>query len=168
MNHIMIKPAEAPEDIIIVSSLAKEIWTQHYRPIIGQAQIDYMLDKFQSESAICRDIAGGYTYYIASLNSTPCGYSAVKKDNGVFLSKFYVRQTERGKGIGKAMLAAVWAYAKEHCAPRIWLTCNKHNTTTLQVYRKLGFSVIDSIITDIGGGFVMDDYVLEKKLDWFD
>ena len=163
MTDITIQTA-AEDDAAMIAALAKEIWTQHYLPIIGQAQIDYMLDNLQSESAIRRDIAAGYTYYIAFSGNTPYGYSAIKQDKGVFLSKFYVRQAHRGKGAGRAMLDAIRAYAKKHDAARIWLTCNKHNTASLQVYQRLGFTVIDSIVTDIGGGFVMDDYVLELQL----
>jgi RimJ/RimL family protein N-acetyltransferase len=123
-----------------------------------------MLEKFQSESAISHDIEGGYTYLIAYFDGTPCGYSSIKQDNGVFLSKFYVMKAYRGKGIGKEMIRTINEYAAKHSAHRIWLTCNKHNSASLGIYEKLGFKAIDSIVTDIGGGFVMDDYVLEKDL----
>jgi len=43
-------------------NLAREIWTDHYVPIIGQAQVDYMLDTFQREEAIAAQLAGGYEY----------------------------------------------------------------------------------------------------------
>ena len=162
-ENITIKKA-VKSDSKLIETLAKEIWTQHYLSIIGIGQIDYMLDKFQSESAISHDIECGYTYLIAYFDGTPCGYSAVKQDNGVFLSKFYVMKAYRGKGIGKAMMRTIAAYAEEHSEGRIWLTCNKHNSASLGIYEKLGFKAIDSIVTDIGGGFVMDDYVLEKDL----
>ncbi len=56
----------------MVEALAKEIWTQHYLSIIGIDQIDYMLDKFQSELAISNDIECGYTYFIAYFDDMPC------------------------------------------------------------------------------------------------
>ena len=160
---ITIKNADK-SDSKLIETLAKEIWMQHYLPIIGIEQIDYMLDKFQSESAISHDIECGYTYLIACFDGTPCGYSSIKNDDGVFLSKFYVMKAYRGKGVGKSMMNAIAAYAAEHNAGRIWLTCNKHNSASLGIYEKLGFKAIDSIVTDIGGGFVMDDYVLEKDI----
>ena len=40
-----------PADVNSVAALARVIWNQHYVPIIGQAQTDYMLAKFQSASA---------------------------------------------------------------------------------------------------------------------
>ena len=35
-------------EIAAVSALAEEIWRQHFIPIIGEAQVKYMLAKFQS------------------------------------------------------------------------------------------------------------------------
>lgn len=162
-NNIIIKTA-ASQDASIIQMLAQEIWMQHYTPIIGKAQVDYMLDKFQSKDAVVDQISNGYIYYIAYDDSTPCGYSGIKEENGVFLSKLYVRQAHRGKGIGKALLTEILAYANLIKASRIWLTCNKQNTNTLSVYQKLGFNVTDNRVSDIGNGFVMDDYILEKPL----
>ena len=146
-----------------VESLAKTIWNQHYTPIIGQSQVDYMLEKYQSKAAVKNDIKNGYTYYIAYLDNEPQGYCAVKMDDGVFLSKFYVIDEARGKGIGKSLLGYVKDYGNQHGAKRIWLTCNKGNPT-LDIYKNLGYEVTKSIVTDIGNGYVMDDYVLQKKL----
>ena len=55
-------------------------------------------------------------------------------------------------------------YAKERNLKRIYLSVNKHNTPSYEVYLHLGFKVIDAVVTDIGGGFVMDDYIMEYRL----
>lgn len=163
-NNLYIKVATS-SDIANIHILAKEIWTQHYTPIIGVPQVSYMLEKIQSQAAIETDILNGYVYYIAYSDGTPCGYSAIKIDNSaLFLSKFYVKQNYRKKGVGKSILNYIDTYAKQNCAKRMWLTCNKHNDKSLAVYQKLGFTIIDECITDIGKGFVMDDYVLEKNI----
>ncbi len=47
-----------------VARLACEIWNQHFIPIIGKAQVDYMLEKFQSKRAISEQIENGYSYYL--------------------------------------------------------------------------------------------------------
>lgn len=162
-KNITIKTATS-QDASTIQMLAQEIWLQHYTPIIGKAQVDYMLDKFQSETAVKDQLSDGYIYYIAYVDKTPCGYCGIKKENGIFLSKLYVSQTHRGKGVGKALIKEILAYANQSRANRIWLTCNKNNTNTLSVYQKLGFNIIDKCVTDIGNGYVMDDYVLEKSL----
>jgi GNAT superfamily N-acetyltransferase len=86
------------------------------------------------------------------------------RDNSVFLSKFYIEKLYRGKGLSKKLLEKVKNFAYGRKAQSIWLTCNKYNSLALSVYKKLGFEIIDSIETDIGEGYIMDDYVLEMKL----
>ncbi len=164
MTQITIKTAISSDDIKTTEKLAREIWTQHYHPIIGQAQVEYMLNKYQSYDSINQSINDGYIYYLAYYKEGPCGYSAIRKDNGVFLSKFYVRESHRGLGIGKTMMNTIIDYANENNLDRIWLTCNKFNSNALEIYKKLGFEIVDSIVTDIGNGFVMDDYVLVKGI----
>lgn len=164
MNQlIQTKTATTNRDFAVIESLAKQIWSSHYTPIIGVSQVEYMLDKFQSQSAIADDIANGYVYTLVSSGEAECGYSAIKLDQGVFLSKFYVLETHRGQGLGKALLNNILDFAKQHNQQRIWLTCNKNNPS-LSVYKKMNFTIVDKIVTDIGGGYVMDDYVLEKAL----
>ena len=45
----------------------------------------------------------------------------------------------------------------------LWLTVNKGNPS-VQAYQRLGFSIAAEIVMDIGGGFVMDDYRMEKPV----
>ena len=44
------------------------------------------------------------------------------------------------------------------------LRVNKNNHQALAAYQKYGFSRASDVIEDIGGGFVMDDYILTKTL----
>ena len=44
----------------------------------------------------------------------------------------------------------------------MYLTVNKGNDLGVRAYRGNGFSVIDAVETDIGQGFIMDDYIMEK------
>ena len=153
------------EHIHDVAGLAREIWTQHYVPIIGQQQVDYMLEKFQSEVAIAEQIATGYEYYVISHEAERQGYMAIVPDvdNGTaMLSKIYVRAGCRGLGLGQIMLAFAEATCNERGISRLWLTVNKHNLDTLTWYLRRGFSNQGPIVQDIGGGFIMDDFRLEK------
>ncbi|MBN2883728.1 MAG: GNAT family N-acetyltransferase, partial [Clostridia bacterium] len=159
-----IEDVENEKQIKDIEELAKTIWTEHYMPIIGPYQIDYMLNKYQSFEAISESLSNGYIYFIASIEGQACGYSAITFDNGIFLSKFYVEKSYRGKGIGKMLFNKIIEAAALHKQSRIWLTCNKYNSETIGIYKKMGFEIIDSIVTDIGNGFVMDDYVMEKNL----
>jgi ribosomal protein S18 acetylase RimI-like enzyme len=90
---------------------------------------------------------------------------AVKKETDfLFLSKIYVLSTYRGKKIGKAALQHVVDMANSFNLNTIKLNVNKFNTNSILAYKKLGFIKIKSIITDIGNGFIMDDYQMEKTM----
>ena len=57
-------PVTTSDHMSIVESLAREIWTEHYTPIIGKLQVDYMLDRFQSRQAIAQQIREGVLYFL--------------------------------------------------------------------------------------------------------
>jgi hypothetical protein len=41
---------------------------------------------------------------------------------------------------------------------------NRRNQAAIDAYLKHGFTVATLVMEDIGGGFVMDDYVMAKPL----
>ena len=162
---IEIKPAISQSDFEIISQLAFIIWEEHYTKIIGSAQVTYMLNKYQTVSSIESQVVEGYQYYLVYSNKTPVGYlSFIKKEDAFFLSKIYVLSVERGKGIGKFMMEFLDKKAADLNLQSISLTVNKKNTKSIDAYKKMGFAKIESIITDIGNGFVMDDFVMNKKI----
>jgi len=153
------------EQIKRCAQLARHIWTEHYVPIVGEDQVDYMLDRFQSEEAMRRHVSEGWIYYIACAGKEDVGYFALKPEEGsVMLSKYYVHKEYRGKGIGRMMIELIKSICAELGAGEIYLTVNKKNAGSIAAYEKLGFVNSASLVTDIGGGFVMDDYKFTMKL----
>jgi ribosomal protein S18 acetylase RimI-like enzyme len=151
------------QHIEAVEALAKEIWTEHYIPIIGRGQVDYMLARFQSMQAISEQIAMGYLYFLIEEEGQFVGYVSVQpKEHELFLSKIYVLSSCRGKGYGKKAVKFVEELAKEKGLGKIVLTVNKNNTLAIKAYEAIGFKKIEAIVQDIGNGFVMDDYKMEK------
>jgi RimJ/RimL family protein N-acetyltransferase len=47
---------------------------------------------------------------------------------------------------------------------KIALTVNKNNVNSIKAYEKMGFKNVGSVVQDIGSGYVMDDYKMEKTL----
>jgi ribosomal protein S18 acetylase RimI-like enzyme len=162
----MIIEVKNKEQIDQVAQLADEIWREHYIPIIGIKQVDYMLSKFQSSQAISHQISEeGYIYYLISEGNKNLGYISVKeKDKELFVSKVYIHSDYRGKGFGRQAINFIQNKANELKLDRITLTVNKNNTNSIKVYEKLGFKNRGSIIQDIGKGFVMDDYKMEMVI----
>lgn len=155
MNTIITK-AVSSGDFTTISALAHEIWNEHYAGLLSQEQIDYMLQLNQTPEAVALQVAGETVYYIACKDGEPAGYFAVKPDGGnLFISKLYIRREFRGMGIGRAFLSR--AAADFPNAKTMRLFVNKHNSS-VNAYLKMGFKINRSMITDIGDGFVMDDY----------
>jgi len=152
-------------DIAAVVKIAKPIWHQHYDPIIGKQQVDYMLEKFQSTQAIQEQIAEGYRYYQVLEEKRTVGYFAVQVQDqtDLFIGKFYLCELVRGKGLGRAMLNFIEQFATQQNCAHLKLTVNKCNPA-YQAYLKLGFKNDGAIKFDIGNGYVMDDYLMSKDL----
>ena len=165
MHQIAFESIVTQSGMEAVSRMAAEIWTEHYGPIIGNAQVNYMLEKFQSPAVIAGQIKEGYEYFFLCQNGEKEGYMGIQPQNGrLFLSKLYVRKSSRGQGVARA--AAV--FARDLCRSRglsaIWLTVNRNNTGAVSAYKKLGFEVIREEAADIGEGYVMDDYIMEMRV----
>ncbi len=160
-----INKVSKKEQLSTIVNLAYEIWYEHYTPIIGKHQVDYMLEKFQSVEAMTEQIKNGSLYFLILDDDIPLGYmSADLLTDRLFLSKFYITKSERGKGYGRIMMAHLETLAKEKNLNKISLTVNKYNTGSITIYKKIGFAISDSVVKDIGEGFFMDDYQMEKRL----
>lgn len=160
------KPAKTNSDFNTISVLAKSIWTEHYTPIIGLNQVNYMLDNFQSQKAIERQInSDNYHYYIMMDENKAIGYLSIKQnDDTLFLSKIYINKSSRGKGLGKIAMHFIEEQAKDLNCKIIYLTVNKYNTNSIMAYQKTGFVKTEELVIDIGNGYVMDDYRMEKLI----
>lgn len=161
----------SPEQIAAVAALAREIWSEYYVPLIGPAQVDYMIGKFQSAAAIREQIGQGYEYFLvrrAEQGGGPgadIGYCAVQEQPGslMFLSKLYLHHAARGSGTGRRCMEFIEGLAGRRGLATVWLTVNKGNPT-VHAYLRLGFRIAAELVMDIGSGFVMDDYRMEKAL----
>jgi ribosomal protein S18 acetylase RimI-like enzyme len=164
-------PVTHVEHIGIVTRLAREIWNEHYTPIIGAQQVEYMLTNFQSEAAINKQLACGYEYFLIGVKDSDglidwVGYFASQDQPGeqrLFISKLYVCAKQRGRGWGKAALEFLTRMARDRGLRTLWLTVNKHNPT-LRQYVRWGFVNVGPVVADIGGGYVMDDFKLERQV----
>lgn len=154
------------EEIAELAQVAAEIWREYYVSIITIEQIEYMIGKFQSVSAIEDQIHHqGYEYYFIHNDESVVGYMSVKEEeNKLFLSKFYISKEHRGRGYASQASAFLEQLCKDRNLSRIWLTVNRYNTSTIKVYEKKGFQIVKEQKADIGNGFVMDDFIMEKEI----
>lgn len=157
--------AENDSQLQEIADLAEIIWHQHFTPIIGKEQVIYMVDKFQSFHALKEQLTEGYEYYQIFDNGEFVGYTGIHPEDGrLFLSKLYIKKESRGRHLATKTFHFLQELCRERSLRAIWLTCNKHNDSSLAVYHHLGFQVIDTQEADIGNGFIMDDYIMEYPI----
>lgn len=145
--------------------LAKEIWNDCYKDIISQEQIDFMLSSMYDANKIKEALANGDQWEILKADNEPVGYIHYRiEENKLFLSKIYLKQDPKYKGLGQVMMNHVIDYGIQNDLEVIYLTVNKNNQKAIRFYEKNRFQNVKSETFDIGNGFVMDDYIYEKKL----
>jgi len=166
MDTLRFIPVKTHADCHAVEALAFPIWREHYTPIIGSPQVDYMLNKLQTAHAVENQIRQGSHYFLLqSPEGENIGYlSFVLRPAELFLSKLYLRKDYRGQGWARAALEFMKNLARDKQMNRVTLTVHKQNPS-VKVYQALGFEILEPIVTDIGEGFVMDDYRMGLSLE---
>ncbi len=154
-------------DIPLLRDLAQRIWRACYPAIISTEQIEFMLGWMYSEEQIRKELAQGVTWeVIEDEQGAGIGFLAycLEPDNRVKLNKLYVLPEIQGKGIGSAALRHIFQSAAKLGARAVWMQVNKANHRAIGAYKKAGFYIAEEAVFDIGNGFVMDDYLMEKAV----
>ena len=153
------------KDIQTTSNFAKNVFVDYYIDLIGLDQATYMANLFLSEQAIANLIKDNAVFKIVKQDNQIIGFYEYKKeDERIFLSKLYVDKNYRHSKVGSLMFNDLCTIAKNEGVKSIYLTVNKHNTPSYNIYLHWGFKVIDSVVNDIGNNYVMDDYIMEYYL----
>ena len=166
LSEVKILPVTSPTRKMAVVSLAQIIWNEWFPSIISQEQVNYMVEKFQSMPAIDEAITEkGYEYFLMILGDTPIGYMGVAPDDGaLLLSKLYLMKPFRGQRRSNLFFDKAEEVAKEKGFTKVRLFVNRHNYNSIRVYLRKGYRIVDEVKTDIGEGFICDDFLMEKDL----
>ena len=164
--EFQIREIETGHDIMEVNRLAGIVWRETYRTLLTREQIAYMIEKYQSVRALTEQLVfGGYRYFLLEEAAEAVGYCGVQMQEGkLFLSKMYLMARAQGKGYFRQMLERLEQLCRDNGATAIWLTVNRYNDRAIGAYRHMGFREIRTQAVDIGNGYVMDDYVLERPV----
>jgi GNAT superfamily N-acetyltransferase len=160
----------AADELPMVKELANHIWFAHYPGIISEAQINYMLSIWYQPDAMAREMEVRDVWYalIEAEARGAVGYLSFEKQSEkgsvLFINKLYVLPEMHGRGIGAAALTWAEERARDLACHRVQLRVNKSNPIAIRAYQRAGFQFIDDVCTDIGSGFVMDDYLMEKAV----
>jgi GNAT superfamily N-acetyltransferase len=166
-DQIQIVPA-TEEHLPALAELAGVIWRQHYPGIISSAQIEYMLAKMYALATLREELCSkGIRFERLLIAGRFIGFASYgpSSEPGVMkLHKCYLLPELHGCGYGSRMLQHCGRAARALGARRLILAVNKQNHKAITAYRRNGFTVVESIITDFGDGFVMDDFIMAKNL----
>ena len=122
---VLMRPGEEAQ----LSRFAGELWHDAYDGLLGGAQVDHMMRTIQSEEAIRRQIEKeNYIYFFLFSEGARAGYCALKpEEEKLFLSKLYLSEKFRGRGLGQRALREVADCARRLGLKSVYLTVNKHN-----------------------------------------
>lgn len=165
--HPMISiRAMTPADVPAICELARAIWQRTYPGLISQAQIDYMLgDRYAPDRLYAQLDDPAHAWRVAWGADERLGFAhASCEAEACKLDKLYIHPDHQRRGLGGALLADIKAFARSHAASRLWLQVNRGNTAAIAAYRHYGFVIQAARVFEIGGGFIMDDYVMEMPL----
>ncbi len=152
-------------DIPLIRELTFKVWPQTYAAIITKEQIDFMLEMMYSETSLQQQMNDGCQFIIVHSESEPVGFASYQETvPSVFkLHKIYVLSSQQGKGTGRFVIDYIITNIEQWGATALQLQVNRQNKAK-KFYEKLGFIVIEEANFDIGNGFFMNDYIMEKKL----
>ncbi len=165
-----VMPVATPKQILEIEEAANHVWHNYYKDIFSPEQIDYMLKKYQSVEALQRQMEEQYVYYMLLSDDKLAGYMCFKiKTDQVYLSRLYIKAEFRRQGLARKTIAHLESYFSnpEHgCShiKKIRLHVERQNSFAINVYEHLGFRKVKPVDTDIGGGFVCQEYIMERKI----
>ena len=160
----IVRATEA--DLPAIATLARLVWRAHYPGIIPAEQIEYMLSRMYDLPVMTRELSEGIAYDVLFADAVLRAFASYGPfdTREMKLHKLYVHPESQRRGFGSRLLAHVEAIAASRGFRTICLAVNKANEAAIAAYRKNGFVVRDAVVVEIGGGFVMDDFVMAKTL----
>lgn len=163
MNNLTIRNA-GEKDVPLIRTLAFAIWPETYLPIIGQQQIDYMLELMYSEASLLDQMQNNKPFVLLYDGEQAVGFASYGPltPQQYKLYKLYLLPSQQGKGAGKFLLHYIVNDSKAKGASVVELQVNKANPAK-GFYEHNGFTIREEMVLDIGNGYVMDDYIMEKK-----
>jgi diamine N-acetyltransferase len=157
-----------PADFESIATLARRIWLEHYISIISKGQIEYMLGgRFTPENLARYVDANDRWFDVLRVDGAIVGYCShalLPDPREIKLEQLYLLPELHGLGLGKRMMVHIEAHTRELGRDTLVLQVNKQNTKAASVYLRAGFEVREETVVDIGSCYVMDDFIMHKRL----
>lgn len=150
-----------------IRDIAREVWPIAYGAILSEQQLEYMMVMMYSVSSLREQQEKGHHFILAIEDEAPVGFAAYEFNYGgtskTKIHKIYILSNQQGKGTGRVLIDYITEEARKNNQEALLLNVNKNNVAQ-HFYTKLGFTIVEDVVIDIGNGYVMDDYIMEKPI----
>lgn len=155
-------------DIETIQEIAHITWPITYGGILSKEQLDYMLNLIYSDEALKTQYEKReQLFYLISEDKITLGFIGIEHNYQgepvTRIHKIYILPETQGKGFGKKIINKIEKLALENKSKALSLNVNRFNSA-LDFYKKIGFEITAEVNIDIGNGYFMEDYVMEKQL----
>ena len=153
------------DDLSDLAALSRGIWTDSFSEFLPPEQVEYMKAQYHTEDSL-RDLMKrkGQRYYYIISGTAIAGYFVLSPHGDSLAIAIFITREFRGKGLGKQALKRIYKMCKEEGYRKVLVAVNKNNAPAVKAFTRSGLKIVGTRVTDVGGGFVMSDYLMEKKL----
>ena len=156
------------ENFSSIRAIAEAVWPIAYSTTLSQEQFDYMMEMMYSIPSLqLQANEKKHRFILAIEEETVLGFASYELNHGkkpkTKIHKIYILTNHQGKGIGKALINFIANEANERHQKGLILNVNKKNIA-IRFYESIGFTISNEEVIDIGNGYVMDDFVMEKTI----
>jgi ribosomal protein S18 acetylase RimI-like enzyme len=164
----MVEIIEATsQDLLLIRQLAEQIFHVTYLPLQPREKVDYLFDLMYSATSLANQMSEGQKFVFAKEGTEYLGFASYeincKKAGITKIHKLYVLPGAQGKGVGWKLINVIAEIAKENKNQILSLNVYRQNPA-IDFYEKIGFKKVDEVDIDVGNGFTMNDFVMEKRL----
>jgi GNAT superfamily N-acetyltransferase len=155
------------DELPLIQKLAHQIWPPTFGEILSKEQIEYMLEMMYSHDSLQQQWKDGVLFLIAEENHHPVGFAGIQKNYQntakTKIHKLYLLPETQGKGYGRELINQITQMALQDGDSSLTLNVNRFNEA-YDFYLKTGFQKVGEENIDIGQGFLMEDFIMEKPL----
>ena len=161
-----IEFAQTEEQFAVIEGVARKIVPAFYGAYFAVETAEYLVESGHTAGALAAQAQRGSRHFLIVCEGEAVGYFSLSVDGTtMLLSHFYVLSTWRGKGLGKMAMAFIESTARGWGVSRIELFVLRKNVGAVGVYVRSGFVVAEEVLTRLGNGVVLEDYVMRKVVD---
>ncbi|GLB48186.1 GNAT family N-acetyltransferase [Neptunitalea lumnitzerae] len=157
------------DNISLIHEMAHEVWPETFKNILSNEQIAYMMNMMYSIEALKNQLKNNCRFLVAQQQQKNVGFASfevgyMNNPNCTKLHKIYILTQYQRSGFGKLLIKEIEKIAKDNVCTTLSLNVNRYNTAAIAAYEKLSFKVTKQEDINIGNGYLMEDFVMEKSL----